>query len=121
MLEKFIAAREEKDEPKLPEIGSCNLHIVSGSLNAGVNASGKLMKLWKECGKSFRLSCLKGHAPEESISRRITTMILCYMMGSKWGYCRNGLLLPIGVLLPLLNTSWHCVEVKDQKTNHFTN
>ena len=39
VLKKFIAAREENDEPKLAEIGSCNLHIVSGSLNAGINAS----------------------------------------------------------------------------------
>ena len=40
-----LEAMEESDEPKLVEIGSCSLHIVSGSLNAGVNASdGKLMK-----------------------------------------------------------------------------
>ena len=44
VLEKF-EAMEESDEPKLVEIGSCSLDIVSGSLNAGVNASdGKLMK-----------------------------------------------------------------------------
>ena len=39
VLEKFIAAREVNDEPKLAEIGSCGLHIVSGSLNAGVNVN----------------------------------------------------------------------------------
>ena len=39
VLEKFVAAREENDEPKLAEIGSCSLHIVSGSLNDGVNIS----------------------------------------------------------------------------------
>ena len=39
LLEKFIAAWDENDKPKLAEIGSCSWHIVSGSLNAGVNAS----------------------------------------------------------------------------------
>ena len=37
--EKFIAASEENDEPKLADIGSCSLHIVSGSLNSDVNAN----------------------------------------------------------------------------------
>ena len=61
MLEKFIAAREEKDEPKLPEIGSCNLHIVSGSLNAGVNASDwKVNEIMKRMWKIFPTLLLKG-------------------------------------------------------------
>ena len=53
VLQKFIAAREENDEPKLAEkIGCFNLHIVSGSLNTGVNASdwkvNEVMKaMWK--------------------------------------------------------------------------
>ena len=61
MLEKFIAAREEKDEPKLPEIGSCNLRIVSGSLNAGVNASDwKVNEIMKRMWKIFPTLLLKG-------------------------------------------------------------
>ena len=52
VLVKLIAAKEENDEPKLAEIGSCSLHIVSGSVNAGVNASdwkvNEVMKaMWK--------------------------------------------------------------------------
>ena len=52
VLQKFIAAREENNKPKLTEIGSCSMHIVSGSLNAGVNASdwkvNEVMKaIWK--------------------------------------------------------------------------
>ena len=39
VLEKFVAAREENDGPKLAEIASCSLHIVSGYLNDGVNIS----------------------------------------------------------------------------------
>ena len=39
VLGKFIAAREENDKPKLAEIGSCSLHIVSGSVKTGVKAS----------------------------------------------------------------------------------
>ena len=39
VLEKFIPARKENDKPKLAEIGTCSLHIIPGSLNAGVNAS----------------------------------------------------------------------------------
>ena len=57
VLKKFIAAREENDEPKLAEIDSCSLHIVSGSLNAGVSASdwkvNEVMKaMWKILSES---------------------------------------------------------------------
>ena len=49
VLGKFIAAREENDKPKLAEIGSCSLHIVSGSVKTGVKASdwkvNKVMKV----------------------------------------------------------------------------
>ena len=39
VLKKFIAAIEENDKPKRAEIGSCSLHILSVSVNAGVNSS----------------------------------------------------------------------------------
>ena len=52
VFEKFNALREENDEPKFAEIGSCSLHIVPEPLNAGVNASDwkvlEVMKvMWK--------------------------------------------------------------------------
>ena len=52
VFEKFNTAREANDDPCLADIGSCSLHIVSGSLNAGVTETSweidKIMKsMWK--------------------------------------------------------------------------
>ena len=52
VFEKFNTAREANDDPCLDDIGSCSLHIVSGSLNAGVTETSweidKIMKsMWK--------------------------------------------------------------------------
>ena len=52
VLDKFKESREENENPTLAEIGSCSLHIISGSLNAGVTESGweidKVMKsMWR--------------------------------------------------------------------------
>ena len=54
LLEKFIPAREENDEPKRSEIGSSSLHNVPGYLNAGVNASDwKVNEVMKTMENSF--------------------------------------------------------------------
>ena len=52
VFEKFNTAREANDDTCLADIGSCSLHIVSGSLNAGVTETSweidKIMKsMWK--------------------------------------------------------------------------
>ena len=52
VFEKFNTAREANNNPCLADIGSCSLHIVSGSLNAGVTETSweidKIMKsMWK--------------------------------------------------------------------------
>ena len=72
VLRKFIVAREENDEAKVAEIGSCSLHILSGSLNAAVNASdwkvNEVMKLmWKILSDSpaLRDMHLKSSIPRE--------------------------------------------------------
>ena len=45
VLEKVIAAREENDEPKYAEIGSCSLHIIFHLLMlVSMQVTGKLMK-----------------------------------------------------------------------------
>ena len=45
VLEKVIAAREENDEPKYAEIGSCSLHIIFDLLMlVSMQVIGKLMK-----------------------------------------------------------------------------
>ena len=80
-LEKFIAAREENDKPKLAEIDSCSLHIVSGSLNAGVNASDwkvhEVMKaMWKVLSDSparkdiYLKSSISGKLPQRFCGKR---------------------------------------------------
>ena len=76
VLRKFIVAREENDEAKLAEIGSCSLHILSGSLNAAVNASDwkvhEVMKaMWKILSDSpaLRDIHLKSSIPRESPQR----------------------------------------------------
>ena len=52
LFEQFNTAREVNHDPCLADIGSCSLHIVSGSLNAGVTETSweidKLIKsMWK--------------------------------------------------------------------------
>ena len=52
VFEKLNTAREVNDDPCLADIGSCSLHIVSGSLNAGVTKTSweidKIMKsMWR--------------------------------------------------------------------------
>ena len=52
VFEKFNTAREANDDPCFAGIGSCSLHMVSGSLNAGVTETSweidKIMKsMWK--------------------------------------------------------------------------
>ena len=52
VFEKFNTARESNDDPCLADIWSCSLHIVSGSVNAGVTETkweiDKIMKsMWR--------------------------------------------------------------------------
>ena len=52
VFEKFNTARQANYDPCLADIGSCSLHIVSGSLNVGVTETSweidKIMKsMWK--------------------------------------------------------------------------
>ena len=82
MLKKFIAAREENDEPKLAEIGSCSLHIVYGSLNASVNASHwKVNEVMKKIWKILSDSPAQRHIYLMSSISGILSQRFC---GSRW-------------------------------------
>ena len=51
VFEKFNTAREANEDPCLADIGSCSLHIVSGSLIAGVTETSweidEMKSMWK--------------------------------------------------------------------------
>ena len=72
VLEKVIAAREENDEPKYAEIGSCSLHIIFHLLMlVSMQVIGKLMKSWKQCEKFFLTLLLERTYLKSSIPEKL--------------------------------------------------